>query len=146
VAKFADKTGREWVVEFTAGGIKRCRVECGVDLAKLSDNEFKAFVEVAGDPVKLADCLYVLCKGQHPDVTLDDFYELIAGDVLHAAASAFEGAFLSFCPSRQRETIQAMAAKNEEMTNLILDQIKAEMMTAGTPTAPSSTTVTNSAA
>ena len=151
MAVFADATGREWRVEFSVAAIKRCRSDLGIDLARLTDNEFKTFVEVAGDPVKLADCLYLMCRGQHPDVSLDDFYEAVSGEGIERAAVAFQDAFLSFCPSRQREAMRTLAAKTLEMEAAILAEIvekvnATEMPSPSTPTEASSTTATGSPA
>lgn len=115
MATFADSTGRSWEVAFTVAGLKRVKDRHGVNLAELAGNEFKNYVEVAGDPVKLAEVLHTLCGKQHPDVTLDDFMESLVGDAIHHAAEAFQGAFISFCPSRQREVLTALAAKTDAM-------------------------------
>jgi hypothetical protein len=115
VATFADSAGRTWDVVFTVAAMKRVRDRHGVNLAELAGNEFKNYVDVAGDPVKLAEVLHTLCGKQHPDVSLDDFMESLVGDAIHHAAEAFQGAFISFCPSRQREVLTALAAKTEAM-------------------------------
>jgi len=124
VATFADSTGRTWDVAFTVAGMKRVRERHNVNLAELAGNEFKNYVEVAGDPVKLAEVLHTLCGKQHPDVSLDDFLESLVGDAIHHAAEAFQGAFISFCPSRQREALTALAAKTEQVQ---AEAIKAAM-------------------
>jgi hypothetical protein len=145
MAKFTDAAGREWRVDFSVAAIKRCRADLGIDLARLTDNEFRPFVEVAGDPVRLADCLYLICRGQHPAVSLDEFYEAVAGDIIEQAAIAFQEAFLSFCPSRQREALKTLAAKTEEMETAVLKAIM-ETPLPSTQTGASSTTATGSAA
>lgn len=118
MATFADSTGRTWDVTFNVAAIKRVKDRHNVNLAELAGNEFKNYVDVAGDPVKLAEVLHTLCGKQRPDVSLDDFMESLVGDAIHDAAEAFQGAFISFCPSRQREALTALAAKTAEVATL----------------------------
>ncbi len=115
MATFADSAGRTWDVVFTVAGMKRVKDATGVNLAELAGNEFRNYVEAAGDPVRLAEVLHALCGKQHPGVSLDDFMESLVGDAIHNAAEAFQRAFIAFCPSRQREALTALAAKTEQM-------------------------------
>lgn len=115
MATFADSAGRVWEVTFTVSGIKRVRDMVNVNLAELHGNEFKNYVEVAGDPVKLAEVIFALAGKQHPGVTLDEFMDALTGDTLYAAVEAFEKAFISFCPSRQRELLTKLAAKTADL-------------------------------
>ncbi len=108
---FTDSKGRVWSVTFTVSVMRRVKEECGVNLAQLSENEFRNYIEVAGDPIKLSEVLYSACRVQYPGVSLEDFQDSIADDVLESAAKAFEESFLNFCPSRQREALKAVTAK-----------------------------------
>ena len=115
MATFADSAGRTWEVMFTVSGIKRVRDTMNVNLAELHGNEFRNYVAVAGDPVKLAEVIYTLAGKQHPGVSLDEFMDSLTGDTIYAAASAFEQAFICFCPSRQRELLTKLAAKTADL-------------------------------
>lgn len=143
--KFTDAAGREWCADFTVGAIKRVKSRHGIDLGRLAENEFAGYLQAAGDPVRLAEVLYCMCAAQHPGVTEDDFLESMAGESLHAAAEAFQEAFLLFCPSHQRTAMRALVAKGQEVEATILRAI-VEKATETPAPAPCSTSATDSPA
>lgn len=143
---FEDSRGREWCADFTAAAMKRVRNRHGIDLGSLAANEFAGFMQVAGDPVKLAEVLYCMASHQNPGVTEDEFLDALCGDALHAAADAFQEGFLLFCPSRQREALRALAARSQEAEAAILAAVVEKATEPPTPPAPSSTTATGSPA
>ena len=132
--KFSDSAGREWVIEFSVGAIKRVRTELGLDLSRLADNQFAGYMDAAGDPVRLSEVLYSMGRGQHPAVSLDEFQNTLSTDSYLAAAEAFQEAFLLFCPSHQREAIRSLVASQTEAEKAILkaitDQVAASWTTA----------------
>ena len=81
---FTDTKGRAWNLAVTYASVRRARELVGVDLLKLDDKLF----EQLGDPIKLVDILYVLCKPQAEalKVTDEEFGESLAGDVLEKLA------------------------------------------------------------
>lgn len=116
MARFRDLAGREWQVAIRVASLSRVREETGFELGKLLDEKLRRLGEIAADPELLCRVLYVLIGDQavKVGVTLDQFFEAMAGDPLEEAFDAFLEAFADFCPSQRRQLLRTLARKNKE--------------------------------
>lgn len=111
---FKDRHGREWLVEITVGSIRSVRDLIKVDLYGLIDDRLAGMQALLRDPVRLVDVIYVLCRSQCRERSIDDiaFGESLAGESLAAAGEAFTEAFFDFFPDRGvAATLHKMTAK-----------------------------------
>lgn len=111
---FKDLTGRTWSVAVNVTTIRRIRDTLGLDL--LSEAGAKAFETLAGDPVRLVDCLYVACLDEckAKDVTDEQFGAALAGDCIEAARDALFEELVDFFPKRQRGVMANLLATLRE--------------------------------
>lgn len=130
MATFRDTSGRAWVVGVTVGAIKRVRAELQVDLYKLADDGFKGLAELLGDPCRLVDVVYVLCKDQADAHKVSDeaFGGALGGDALGALADAFVEALIDFFPdARRREALRKVVAKGKTVEDLATQRMALEV-------------------
>ena len=120
---FTDTKNRAWNLAVTYASVRRVRELVGVDLLKLDDKLF----EQLGDPIKLVDVLYVLCKPQAEalKVTDEEFGESLAGDVLETASDALMGAVGDFFPSRRKALLEKLAGTAKRISSLQMDKFEA---------------------
>jgi hypothetical protein len=111
---FKDSAGTEWTVNVTVATVKRVKDLCGVNLMDVVGGEL--LKELASDPVKLVDTLYVICKPQATErsVTDEQFAERLSGDSLADATEAFLQGLADFFPQPQRGIIQKLLTKRTE--------------------------------
>lgn len=110
---FKDNEGRVWHLEIDPWAMKRVRGRTGVNLGTLLNDNLKPFRELVADPITFVDVLWVLCEeqAQKAGVTDEQFGRALRGDPLEEAGSAFEEAYLLFCPSRTRRVMTPLLAK-----------------------------------
>jgi hypothetical protein len=118
---FKDSGGRAWKIDITVAQVKRVRAELKLDLLGLVDDRLQPLERLLADPVTLVDLIYVLCSEQadKDGVTDEQFGRAMAGDAIEAAAEAFVGALSDFFPSRQREALRAVVAKQKELKDVL---------------------------
>ena len=99
--------------------MKQVKARTGVDIGRFLDNEFAGYIAVLSDPVIFMDVLFVLVSEQAEKrgVSDEQFGRSLGGDAGEAAVAAFREAFESFCPSRQRKLLRAMAANGTKIVN-----------------------------
>ncbi|MFO0880739.1 MAG: hypothetical protein U0840_25685 [Gemmataceae bacterium] len=98
--RFADETGREWLVRVDVSKLKRWRDQLGIDFAQVSQD---GFASIFGDQIRFAQMMYQTCRTQSEQagVTEESFLELMAGDTLESAQEAWMLAVVDFFPSRE---------------------------------------------
>lgn len=120
---FTDEKGRAWSVVVTVDTVRRVRQLAGVDLMQVIKGPL--LEELAGDPVRLVDVLFAICKPQADagKVTDQDFGQSLAGDSIDAATMALLGAIADFFPSPTRkllrQLIDAGRASQEKVSALM---------------------------
>jgi hypothetical protein len=123
---FTDNLGRSWSIEVTPFEVEQLRGhELQIDLLEAAvPDKALAFYERMTDRVILTRVLFVvlgdqieknLGPGKSPTEYGRDFAKGLGGDVLDAAALAFEAALYDFFPKAQRPRLQAAAGKIREI-------------------------------
>ena len=105
---FTDEKGRTWSVVVTVDTVRRVRQLAGVDLMLVLKGTL--LEELAGDPVKLVDVLFAICKPQADaaKVTDQDFAEGLAGDSIDHATMALLGGIADFFPGPTRRLLRQL--------------------------------------
>lgn len=104
MAKFKDKKGREWTLEFDVGLLEVIKRETGIEFDSFTESpesqEKFATMLLGGHGRKLVEVLWVLCEEQATaiDVKPEDFGRLFTGPVLEAAQVALLEALADFSP------------------------------------------------
>jgi hypothetical protein len=122
---FTDNAGRTWTIAINVAAIKRVRGLLGVDLYKLVDDGFKPLGALVGDPVKLADVLYCLCKDEADTkkVSDEDFGRALAGDAITLATDAFLEELIDFFPeARARSSLRKIVTESRKVRDRLLGQ------------------------
>ena len=122
---FTDTAGRKYKFKITIPRLQLVRDELDIDLGKP-----ETFISLSKNPIDVVNVLYLLLRDQAKShgVTDVQFGESFDGDVLEAAWEAFSKAYMSFCPSRQREMLrQLMAAIDQtemEAAEIVVDRLQ----------------------
>jgi hypothetical protein len=125
VATFTDTDGRQWRVALTAGDLRPLREHCRVEVGKLLPNKMAGLGELLADPERLIDAVRVLVRGQHPEVTDEQFGRSLGGDALEDLADAFVRALADFSPRQSRRPLLAILQKAAELETTAADRLTA---------------------
>lgn len=100
VRTFKDNAGRTWTLAVNVHAIKVIKGLIGLDLYALVDGGFEGLGKLIGDPVRLVDVLFVLCKDEADrlGVSDEDFGRGMGGDSLARATDAFLAEYTDFFP------------------------------------------------
>lgn len=111
---FTDQDGRSWLCAINIATVRSLKDRIGLDV--MSAFEGKLFSELASDPVKLGDALYVICEQQARDRGISDwdFGCLLAGDTLDRATDALIEAIIDFFPGSRREILSQIWNKQRQ--------------------------------
>ncbi len=126
-ASFQDNQGRRYTIKIDAPTITEIRESLDVNLA---DKTGQAFEELAEDPVKLVNCLYLLCMAQADTHGITDrqFGESLTGDAIEHATDAMCEAIRLFFPRRTRSLLRALSDTREKMeeaaTRMAMERIE----------------------
>lgn len=93
---FTDTNKLDWTLDLTVGSIKRVQSLTGVNL--LDAREGSILVEIADDPIKMADILYAIVQPQASARNISDeaFGASLDGDTLRLAIEAFIDELIGF--------------------------------------------------
>lgn len=93
---FTDTTGRQWAIDLNIGAIKRVKSLVGVDLLEIQDGQL--LVDLANDPMKMADILYAVVYPQATakDVSDEAFGSALGGDAMRLGIDAFVEELIDF--------------------------------------------------
>jgi hypothetical protein len=122
---FTDGAKRTWELKITVTSMRRVKELADFDLAGALDDKCKPLMELLGNPERLAQVLYALCKPQLDEkaVSADDFGDALYGDPLEAAGMALATEAVSFFPNpRLREQMLKAFEKGRAVTALVLDE------------------------
>jgi hypothetical protein len=134
--QFKDEKGRPWTISVNVGTVKKVRGLAGIDLLDVQSGSM--FQQLAEDPVKLGDVLWVLCQEEAEERKVGelDFAAALAGDSLSSATEALLEEVTDFFPKPQRELLrkalsrakasqERSMAKASEMVDKALDEWEA---------------------
>jgi len=130
MSHFTDTANRRWNLSINVGTVKRVRELTDVDLLAILDRP-QMLNELAGDPVRFVDVLFVIIKPQADslDVTDEQFGETLDGSAIEAATDAFLEALVDFFPGARKATLQKVlrrAKENSDKAEAMLTQALAD--------------------
>ncbi len=104
---FTDTAGHRWNLALSVGTVKRVRELSGVDLLTILDKP-QALVDLASDPVRFVDVLFIVIKPQADQIGICDeaFGESLDGETVEAATDAFLEALVDFFPGARKTTLK----------------------------------------
>lgn len=113
--QFKDEQGRPWTITINIGTVKKVRSLAKVDLLDLREGNL--FNDLAADPIKLGDVLWVLCEDDAKAASISElqFAAALAGDALDAATNALLEEIVDFFPKPQREVLRKALVKGREV-------------------------------
>jgi hypothetical protein len=93
---FTDANKMDWSLDLTVASIKRVQSMTGVNL--LEAREGSILVDIADDPIKMADILYAIVQPQAASRNVSDevFGASLNGDTLRTAIEAFVDELIDF--------------------------------------------------
>lgn len=158
MAKFADRFGREWLVELDVAGFERVRKATDVDLQTVVDElgaldgRTEQLAALARDPVRLVRVLWVLCERQAankaPAVEPEEFGRGFGGDAVEDASAALLDELVSFTPRRVRDVLRAGLAQvkqeRDRAAAKVLAAIAAGALRGDTPSTPATSAAASS--
>lgn len=124
MASFKDCNGRLWEVAVNVQAFRRVKSLIGYDLSELVGDRMAGLLSLAGDPIKLVDILYCVCKPQADSLGITDehFGEAMAGDAVYAATQAFVEEYINFFPDpRMRAQLKEVWRKQQALNGKMMD-------------------------
>jgi hypothetical protein len=117
---FTDAAGRKWELRLDAPLIKRIKSLCGITLTDLKADPF---LELAVDPVKLVDVIWLCVEKQAHDagVTDTNFGENL-GITIRDATAALEDAVIDFFPPTMQSSLRSLLSKNRRIQTQTMQQ------------------------
>lgn len=117
---FADALGRKWEIRLDAPLVKRIKSLCGITLTDLKADPF---LELAVDPIKLVDVLWLCCERQAQaiGVTDENFGENL-GEKIAEATAALEDAVIDFFPPTMQSSLRSLLLKNRRIQTQTMQQ------------------------
>ena len=116
---FKDNAGRTWTVAVNVGAIKAVKDALAVNLVDGTVNG-NMMERLAGDPILLADVLYVLCREECEarQVSDIDFGRSLAGDSIDSATEALLEELVDFFPSSRRGLLRNVLVKYRKLDGM----------------------------
>jgi len=129
MAKFKDTAGHEWDVQMTVQGVKDVRDALELDLLDNAGRRGGVMGELASDPIKVCDVVFVLCRQQAEDaeVTSEDFGHSLGGNALAEATDALIEAYISFFRPHQRKALGKIRDKMGTLETMITREVEARL-------------------
>ena len=117
MSHFTDTANRRWNLAINVGTVKRVRELTDVDLLAILDRP-QMLSDLAGDPVRFVDVLFVVVKPQADQMQITDeqFGEALDGSSIEAATDAFLEALVDFFPGARRATLQKVLGRAKEVS------------------------------
>lgn len=124
MAKFKDKTGQEWTIDFWPQELTRIKAESGINPLSLFDNEFKLFAEVFNDLEKSVDYLWCCCSTEagEKNISERDFLKGLDGDAIEAGVNAIIDAAIEFLPEKKRGSLIQAIEKARAVGDAMVSQ------------------------
>ena len=146
MSHFTDTANRRWNLSINVGTVKRVRELTDVDLLAILDRP-QMLNDLAGDPVRFVDVLFVVIKPQADslNVTDEQFGESLDGSSIESATDAFLEALVDFFPGARKATLQkvlrraketsekAEATLNQALADGTIDQAITDALATGQP-------------
>ncbi len=131
---FKDAKGNQWELSITVGAIKRVKAMLDVNLLDLEKGEPTLAERLATDIILICDVIYALCfpQAQGRNITDEDFGELLSGDAVLDAHTAFTDEFVNFFLSTGRTDKANVISKTAEVVRQAVTLVSQKIETLDT--------------
>ena len=122
---FKDTAARTWSLSLNISIAKRLRDELKIDL--FDENVGETIARLSGDPVLLADVLFLMVKDEADakNITDEDFGSALGGDTITTATDSFLEELIDFYPEKKRAILQGLLSKiNQAEERLMTETIE----------------------
>ncbi len=122
---FKDTAARTWSLSLNISVAKRLRDELKIDL--FDENVGETIARLSGDPVLLADVLFLMVKDEADakNITDEDFGSALGGDTITTATDSFLEELIDFYPEKKRAILQGLLSKiNQAEERLMTETIE----------------------
>ena len=122
---FKDTAARTWSLSLNISVAKRLRDELEIDL--FDENVGETIARLSGDPVLLADVLFLMVKDEADakNITDEDFGSALGGDTITTATDSFLEELIDFYPEKKRAILQGLLSKiNQAEERLMTETIE----------------------
>lgn len=131
---FEDRNGLSWTVDINVSTVRRVRQMTGVNLL---DTKSGGFGDLAQDPIKLVDVIYVVCKDEADkrDVSSESFGAAMVGDAINAAWIALIEDLADFFPNPAvrealRRVVMEIKSADKTLTERVQEKVTGLVATA----------------
>ncbi len=127
---FTDNKARVWTVELDVTTIKRVRKTLQVDLLATGEKQRDLLMRLSGEPVLLANLLFVICQEQAElqKVTDEEFGRGLGGDSIAHATEAMLDALVNFTPNpRDRMRMRKVLGKMDDWMDKARDVLEKQV-------------------
>lgn len=125
MATWKDKNGKEWNCEITIKTLKQIKQRLGIDFLDVQTSIKKMMQDV----YTLCNVLYIVHEDecQKLNISDEDFGGLLAGDSIDGATKAFIDSLLYFFPIQQRQMLEKITNKREQVMTEIYKKMGEEI-------------------
>jgi hypothetical protein len=122
VRTFKDTAGRTWSLSLNILNAKKLRDTLAIDL--FDENVGETIARLSGDPVLLADVLFLIVKDEADakGISDEDFGSALGGDVITTATESFLEELVDFYPEKKRAILQGLLVKINQAEERLMDE------------------------
>lgn len=117
---FQDRTGRDWEIQLTVGGVMRVKAHCQIDIGDVisfAGGKTSGVLERLGeDSELLCKTIWMMCEKQAASagISQEDFFDLLDGESVENAAQALIDEIINFSRPAQRKVLRKLRELSRE--------------------------------
>ena len=125
--QFKDLNGNVWSIKITVKEYMAIKDECGIDLGRIFEQDSDWIQDIISqeDIVKFMSLIGICTDPQREklDMSMEDFYAGLGGDVLEQAAVALIEGIVNFTPAHKREPLRRMVATSNRALEKVSEKV-----------------------
>jgi len=129
MALFRDANGRQWSLTVTVEDLRAVKDALDIHLTKLVDTDPQMLFELAADPIRCVDVIWVLCRSQAERYGVDErqFGRSLSQESFDLAGKALVRAVFDFFPKGRSEPMLRLLDKTEQAMAMQLQKISSSI-------------------
>jgi hypothetical protein len=125
--QFLDNKDKMWTIDISSGCYMLLNSKHGIDISKVFDQKDNWLTTLLAqdDMVQFLVVLGEVCKTERVecDITEEDFYNRLTGDILGPAADALIEGFTNFLPAHKRSALRTVTSGMKKGLQQVSDKI-----------------------